>query len=209
MVAPAVHTLLHVRDIDALEWEDPRPEWATASLRLAPWVVVRRLAPRARLWPVGVRGTLRAHRCAAWLPDDAVLDLLTPPMLVTRPCSPLLDEAKAILHAHGYFGRWGPGGSVGFELASGVPCVSPSSDLDLVVHTPDPIPLRDAGALSADLATLPVRVDVLLETPAGAVALAEYARGASLASGSTLMMLRTPQGPRLVADPWAASARRA
>ena len=50
------------------------------------------------------------------------------------------------------------------------------------------------------MSKLPVRIDVLLETPAGAVALAEYARGKSV------VMLRSPQGPRLVADPWLARA---
>ena len=58
----------------------------------------------------------------------------------------------------------------------------------------DPLPRRAAAALLDRLADLPARVDVLLETPTGAVALAEYAAGDCL--------LRTPTGPRLVRDPW-------
>ncbi len=212
---PAVHTLLRLRSIGELIWEEGQPDWAVAALQLAPWVVVRRAEPRPRLWPVGIRGGLRLQRCAAWLPDAAVEDFLTPEMLVAthswrqRPCADaipalaLLDEAEATLHAHGYAGRWGPGGSVGFELASTLPCVSPNSDLDLVVKAPEPIAVREAAALWTALSKLPVRIDVLLETPAGAVALAEYARGKSV------VLLRTPQGSRLVADPWLAVATRA
>jgi phosphoribosyl-dephospho-CoA transferase len=200
-----------VRDVDALIWDGPRPEWATAALQLAPWVVVRRIPSRPGIWPVGIRGALRAQRCAAWLPDGAVQCVVPPQMLVAThawrqragadaiPALAVLDQTEAVLHAHGYAGRWGPGGSVGFELASTVPCVSPSSDLDLVLSAADPIAVGDAAALRAALAELPVRVDVLLETPGGGVALAEYAGGSSV-------MLRAPEGPRLVANPWVASA---
>ncbi len=210
--AYSVHTLLRLRHADDLIWDEGRPDWAVSALQLAPWVVVRRAAPRPRLWPVGIRGGLRLQRCAAWLPDAAVEDFVTPEMLVAtrswrqRPCADaipalaLLDEVEAILRAHGYAGRWGPGGSVGFELASTLPCVSPGSDLDLVLRAHEPIAVRDAAALWAALSELPARVDALLETPAGAVALAEYARGKGV------VMLRTPRGSRLVADPWLAGA---
>jgi phosphoribosyl-dephospho-CoA transferase len=46
------------------------------------------------------------------------------------------------------------------------------------------------------LRRLPVRVDVQIETPSGAIALAEYA--ANLAR----VALRTQFGPRLVENPW-------
>ena len=44
-----------------------------------------------------------------------------------------------------------------------------------------------------------VRIDAQLETPAGGVALAEYA------SRKARVMARHASGPQLVADPWAAS----
>ena len=208
----AVHALLRLRHVDELIWEEGCPDWAVAALQLAPWVVVRRVEPRPRLWPVGVRGGLRLQRCAAWLPDAAVEEFVTPEILAAarawrqRPCADtipalaLLDDVENILQAHGYAGRWGPGGSVGFELASTLPCVSLGSDLDLVLKVPEPVSVRDAAALWAALSKLPLRVDVLLETPQGAVALAEYVKGKSV------MLLRTAQGSRLVADPWLASA---
>jgi len=46
------------------------------------------------------------------------------------------------------------------------------------------------------LADANIRTDAQIETPGGAVALAEYA----VASGSVLV--RTADGPRLVTDPW-------
>jgi phosphoribosyl-dephospho-CoA transferase len=208
--APAVHALLRVANLDALAWEAHQPHWASAALQLAPWAVVRRAAPRLGLWPVGVRGGLRAQRSAAWLPDRAILDCITPQMLAakrvwrqrpsatTTPAVAVLDEVAAILVAHGFAGRWGPGGSVGFELASGVPSTTPGSDLDLVLKADEPMARTDAIRLHADLSTLPVRIDLLLETPYGAVALEEYAKGA----GVTLM--RSAQGPLLVRDPWSA-----
>jgi phosphoribosyl-dephospho-CoA transferase len=47
---------------------------------------------------------------------------------------------------------------------------------------------------------LPVTVDVLLETPHGAVALAEYV------SAPRPILLRSATGARLTSDPWAPEA---
>jgi len=206
--APAVHALLRVTDLDALIWEALRPDWALAALRLAPWIVVRRAAPRPGLWPVGVRGGLRSQRTAAWLQPSVMPECITPQMLVASrawqrnpsanamPAVAVLDEVAAVFAAHGFGGHWGPGGSVGFELASGVPSTTACSDLDLVLRADEPLPRTDAARLHADLSRLPVRIDLLLETPHGAAMLTEYAKDAGL------MLLRSAQGPRLVHDPW-------
>jgi phosphoribosyl-dephospho-CoA transferase len=208
----SVHALLRVADLDALVFEAPRPRWVPAALQLAPWVVVRRAAPQPRLWPVGIRGGRRQQRSAAWLPHHAILECITPQALAAKqawrqrtrstatPAIAALDAAAAILVAHGFAGRWGPGGSVGFELASGVPSTTSDSDLDLVLSADEPLTWSDATRLHADLSKLPVRVDLLLETPHGAAVLADYAKSA----GTTL--LRSAHGPRLVRDPWTAGA---
>jgi phosphoribosyl-dephospho-CoA transferase len=94
---------------------------------------------------------------------------------------------------HGLEDRWGPGGSVGFELASGCATATASSDLDLMLWLGDVIPVAGARSLLEALAGLSVRTDVLLEMPCGAIALAEYARAAGF-------MLRTTQGPRMVGN---------
>jgi len=208
--APTVHALLQVSDLDALAFEARQPRWAVAALQRAPWTVVRRAAPRPGLWPVGVRGRLRPQRCAAWLARRAIRACITPQMLAatvrwrehpssaSTPAIAALDAVAAIFAAHGLAGRWGPGGSVGFELASGVPATHIDSDLDLVLIAEEPMAPIDAAHLHAALSQLRVRIDVLLETPRGAVALAEYA------NNTGAMRLRCAHGPRLVHDPWGA-----
>jgi phosphoribosyl-dephospho-CoA transferase len=203
----AAHALLRIAGADALLWTDTPPAWAVASLARAPWVVVRR-ARGTGLIPVGVRGTLRTQRLAAWLHPGQVLESLTPLQLAARrawrksgrqalvPALAALDTVDALLRAHGL--GWGPCGSVGFELASGAAAASPASDLDVMIAAAMPMPPAAAAALLTALARLPVRVDAQLEVPHGAVALAEYAatRGA--------LALRTVDGVRLVRDPWGA-----
>jgi phosphoribosyl-dephospho-CoA transferase len=140
------------------------------------------------------------------MPATAVLQRLTPEQLLHRmpllsgerrsalPAFSALDRASDVIRPFGL--TWGPGGSVGFELASGVPAARPTSDLDLVIRARAPLPRTVAAHLAAALATLPVPPDAQLETPHGAASLVEYARD----EGPVL--LRTVDGPRLAADPW-------
>jgi phosphoribosyl-dephospho-CoA transferase len=90
---------------------------------------------------------------------------------------------------------WGPTGSVGFELATGVAAAGTASDLDVVVRAPEPWPLESAREIADHLNGLLVRVDAQLDVPVGALSLAEYARGGRV-------LLRTPDGLRLTWDPW-------
>ena len=203
-----VHDLLRLRNVDELHWEEAPPDWSSAALHRAPWVVVRRTRARSALLPVGIRGDVRHQRAAAWLPIHAVEQVVTPQILAGRrtwhgrprtkllPALLVLDAAAAILEQQGYGDLWGPAGSVGFELASGAPSVSAQSDLDLVLDAPEPIEVHDAAALFTALGRLSAQIDLLLEAPLGAVALSEYA------SGKRAVLLRTPSGARLVADPW-------
>jgi phosphoribosyl-dephospho-CoA transferase len=198
------HTLLRVADPRALVSGVTPPPWVGEALGRAPWVVVRRARPRAGRLPVGVRGPERWQRFAAWLAGADVRACVTPEGLAGRrswtlgsraahvPALAALDEVAAILRAHGLAACWGPAGSVGFELASGCPTATELSDLDLVVRVAAQMTASLAASLLSALAKLAVRADLLLETPRGAVALAEYAR----ACGQVL--LRTPDGPRLV-----------
>ena len=163
-------------------------------------------APLIGLIPVGVRGSTRAERFAAFLAPAAVAARVMPEDLATAQAwrqTPGRHPAGALLRVLDTVDElfasqslvWGPTGSVGFELATGAATAGPTSDLDVVVRAPEPwIPDRAPG-LADDLARLPVRVDAQLETPAGAVALVEYARGGRV-------LLRTQDGPKLVRDPW-------
>jgi len=183
------------------------PAWAHAALLRLPFAVVRRAPEAGDAIPIGIRGDIRAQRHAAWAFGPDIETIISPEQL--RDVDPSTDRralgvfaALNRLRAARSMARyeWGPTGSAGFELATGMPTVSASSDLDLLVRTPDEMAPGDAVALLATLeaeaARAGVRIDVQLETPAGAVALAEWAA----AKPST--MLRTPSGPRLVANPW-------
>jgi phosphoribosyl-dephospho-CoA transferase len=210
--APAVHSLLRITTPAALSWEDDSsdgtpPDWTDSALQRLPFVVVRRNPPRAGSIAVGIRGIFRSQRAPAWLPSTAVQACVTPRMLARQcgwcradysksPAVAVLNQVEMILTAQGFAGSWGPGGSVGAELASGVKCASPTSDLDLVLYADSVLEKRAAQALHAELSALPVRVDVLLEVPQGGVALADFV------SDADRLLMRTAQGPRLVRDPW-------
>jgi phosphoribosyl-dephospho-CoA transferase len=197
---PDTHALVRIAGAPALE--------GAGVLRRAPWVVVRRVRPRAGLIPVGVRGSRRSERLAAWLHPEAVLECLTPPELAARrawrlqprrarlPALAALERVEAIMRERRLACPWGPCGSVAFELASGVATVTARSDLDLMVRVDGPLAPGAAAELAGALARLPVRVDLLLEFPHGAVALAEYA------APSGPLLLRTPEGPRILQHPW-------
>lgn len=200
------HTLLRVSGPHALGAD--LPIWVNESLHRAPWIVVRRGQVARELIPVGVRGTSRGQRFASWVGAEEVLEVVTPRALAhgrawmqidparraAIAALDVLDRIEPIMAAHGLDGMWGPGGSVGFELASRVAVATASSDLDLVVEVDRPETFA-CSSLAATLAALAVRVDVLLETPDGAVALSEYARARH--EGAPYV-LRTTQGPRLV-----------
>jgi len=96
---------------------------------------------------------------------------------------------------------WGPAGSVGFELFSGVETATTTSDLDIVISAPTPFSNNTAKQMCADLDELPCRIDVRVETPAGGFHLNEYATGGPV-------MLRTNLGETITANPWQLQATR-
>ena len=202
----AVHDLLRLRNGAALLTDDPQPEWVSEALRRAPFVVVRRAPIEQSSIPVGIRGTARNQRFAAYVAWDNVTEYIPPERLaakdVWRKNSRLesMPALRSLAFVDELFRSlsldWGPGGSAGFELATGLAVVTETSDLDVIVRAPDPLPIDIARDIVEQLKKASARVDVLLETPAGAVSLEEYARGGKQ------VLLRTVTGPRLVSDPW-------
>lgn len=182
------------------------PPWVAAALARAPLAVVRRAAAAAGV-AIGIRGATRTERYGTVVTPGAVLAALAPehlldlaPVPARVPALALLDRLRPLFDQHGL--RWGPTGSCGFELASGLPSAHAGSDLDLLIRCPRPLPPATARSLLQALAHHAAphcRIDVQLETPSGAVALADYAHGAR-------MLLRSPDGARLVTDPWAETA---
>ncbi|HTI94314.1 MAG TPA: malonate decarboxylase holo-ACP synthase [Puia sp.] len=165
--------------------EGTPPPWAKESLHLAPWIVVRRAISKDGLIPVGVRGRERGLRFATWLSPDKILSVISPAMLIStnnwRMTYPngfpqpiqSLRSLTPFLQASHY--NWGPTGSVAFELATGIPSTKAASDLDLLLEMPQPIAVPAARSLLTAMETLSsVRLDIQMNTPAGAVALKEY-----------------------------------
>jgi phosphoribosyl-dephospho-CoA transferase len=158
--------------------------------------------------PVGVRGMTRSQRFAAWVAFDEIADRLSPEDLTDSghvpaqqrrdavPALAALDCVADLLNRRGF--PWGPGGSVGFELATGESTATAVSDLDLILRQGRRLELSEGIALLDALtaAAAPARVDVLLETPCGGVSLADFA------ATPAQVLVRTPCGPRLSADPW-------
>jgi phosphoribosyl-dephospho-CoA transferase len=204
------HDLIRLREPGALTADEPPPAWVEPVLRQTPWVIVRRGYVRDGMIPVGVRGITRSLRFAAWLSVGEVAERLSPERLTglsyaveqsrsdAVPSLAALARIAPLLARRGC--RWGPGGSVGFELATGAATATATSDLDVILRQPRRLAPHAALALRAALveAVAPARIDVLLETPHGGVSLAD------VAAGPTHVILRTADGARLVADPWMA-----
>jgi phosphoribosyl-dephospho-CoA transferase len=202
------HHLVRVRRAEDLLSGVPFPDWVVATLKAAPWVVVRRASVESGRVPVGVRGHQRGQRFATWLSLDKILDVIPPHVLVdpanwclpySQGLPPVLQSLLSItpsLEATGY--SWGPTGSCGFELATGISSISENSDLDLLLEIPEPISAEAARSLLARLQVLSAaRLDVQLSTPSGGVALAEFCKGETV-------LVKTAVAPVLqkISDLW-------
>jgi phosphoribosyl-dephospho-CoA transferase len=198
------HDLLRLRQLAHF---DEEPAWVRDAFARAPFVVVRRARVAPGFVAVGVRGAARHERYGTWVSTDDIDDRVPPEALCSAdiPSSRALPAFAAFdaLRRDPFFASlvWGPTGSVGFELATSAATVTTESDLDLLIRMPNYLSNEEARHVQASLDThaarAGVRIDAQLETPAGGVALAEYA------SGKARVMARHDSGPRLVADPWA------
>jgi phosphoribosyl-dephospho-CoA transferase len=206
------HDLIRLCEPIAVVMNAPAPPWVEPALTRTPWVGVRRGHVRNGMAPVGVRGPTRSHRFAAFVAVGDIAERLSPEDLTDSryvverkrkgavPALAALAAIAPIMAGRGC--RWGPGGSVGFEIATGVATATASSDLDLILRQECRIEPGEAGAILAALAeaAAQARIDVMLETPCGGVSLAD------LAAGPARLLVRTPNGPRLSVDPWRVDA---
>ncbi|PRY06476.1 malonate decarboxylase holo-ACP synthase [Paraburkholderia sp. BL25I1N1] len=204
------HDLLRLQRLEAF---DDEPSWVREAFGRAPYAVVRRALAANGFVAIGMRGIGRSERYGTWASSADVVSAVSPealsrPPLTGRDALPafaalaaLQNDATGPLNAF----VWGPTGSAGFELATHVPTVTASSDLDLLIRTHDkPLTSDIAGELLHYLQALAqrigVRVDAQLDTPAGGVALAEWA------AGKPRVLARHARGPQLVADPWGSAS---
>lgn len=197
---PRPHDLVWLNNTAALEAaEEP---WVAQHWQINLPVVVRRdTDPYARI-PVGVRGIRREQRAAGWVQEKSIVRVVTPEML-TDPLwllhSPFVSQqpvqAAISLTLHRWPWPWGVTGSTGYALATEIPVLHATSDLDLLIRAPQPIAREALLEWQSRVAEMPCRADTQVETPEGAFALNEWLR-----DGHTL--LKTSRGARLTCTPW-------
>ncbi|MFJ3076813.1 malonate decarboxylase holo-ACP synthase [Pseudomonas sp. NPDC087029] len=198
MNAPQPHDLLWGMPPAALPAD--APAWARQVLAAGQPVVVRRAVCAEGWVAVGLRGAGREQRLGVQMPLADIARQLSPEALRWQGDSPwaalqALASVAPVLDASGL--AWGPTGSVGYQLATGVGAVHAASDLDVLLRTPQPLARTKARELLDILDCGPCRIDVQLQTPAGAIALREWAGMARR------VLLKSASGAQLVADPWA------
>jgi phosphoribosyl-dephospho-CoA transferase len=200
-----VHDLLRVDPEFVTPGCPAESAWVKDALAASPWVVVRRDEAPADQIAVGVRGASRSDRWGGFIGQEQIRCIVRPEELLLLhrssrrvPRSPALKALRQMDERWRHLtSLWGPGGSVGFELASGQLSTNDSSDLDLIIRAPARITRERARSLWDRTQGLTVRVDVRVETPHCGFSLEEYACGAL-----ERILLRYPDGPELGADPW-------
>lgn len=174
------------------------PVWVQESPERSEWVVVRRApAPEGRV-AVGVRGVQRNQRWGTTISVSDALDRITPEQLTHRiarlrnpvPAAQMLPRLRAALRQLPLL--WGPTGSAGFELATGLKTIHAGSDLDIVVRFGRPVQRVLLEHLYDVIDSATTRIDAQLDFTFGAVALGE------LMSGATMVLAKTVRGPMLV-----------
>jgi phosphoribosyl-dephospho-CoA transferase len=205
---PQVHDLLQINRAPLGSGCAAEPSWVRQTMLDCPWVVVRRAQSAFGLIAVGVRGDSRRDRWAASCEKSLVREIVRPEELLLRDRTSNDVRRTPALRALQEMSErwadltlpWGPGGSVGFELASGRKVTTEASDLDLVIRAADQIGAEEARFLLDRTFRLEAKVDVRVETPVCGLSLEEYV------SASAKILLRYPDGVRLGEDPWQAEA---
>jgi phosphoribosyl-dephospho-CoA transferase len=199
------HDLLEIDAKRFLSCHAFAAEWVVERLEKTPFVVVRRGLATEQTIPVGVRGVDRNQRWAAACPLKLVRNILLPPQLLERPVPKSREDAIPAFRALNLMKErwkdivcsWGPGGSVGFELAAGEHIAKPESDLDLVIYAAGRITREMAKFLYTQTLNLTASVDVRVEAPLCGFSLKEFAWRTP-----GKILLRTPSGITLGTDPW-------
>jgi phosphoribosyl-dephospho-CoA transferase len=201
---------LHVHDLILLRGElavistEGGPACPFLNPNQRPWVVVRRGRISDGLVPVGVRGSQRHERCAGFTRWSEVLETRRPDqlrLLLAEDSRRALQAFRTLsyLESHlvGLDMSWGPGGSVGYELASGIPAVRADSDLDFILFAPRKLEITEAQDLWRMISSAPGKVDALVETPLCGFSLEEF-----VTTSPRKILLRTSDGRILGSNPW-------
>jgi phosphoribosyl-dephospho-CoA transferase len=205
IASPQVHDLLQL-DADLRQLGCiGGPYWARQTLASCPWVVVRRAQTPAGQIAVGVRGPTRSERWGCFIRKDVIRKIVRPSQLlafaqssVLSPRTPPFTTLQLLIERwRGLTLPWGPAGSMGFELVTGCPVTTSSSDLDIAICADARISVEQARSLWERASGLQTKVDTRVETPECGFSLEEYA------ASSWSILLRCPDGVRFGNDPWA------
>jgi phosphoribosyl-dephospho-CoA transferase len=200
---------LHVHDLillgeSAVISNEGSPACPYLNPNQRPWAVVRRGRISDGLVPVGVRGSQRHERCAGFTGLSEVLETRRPDqlrLLLAEDSRRALQAFRTLsyLESHlvGLDMSWGPGGSVGYELASGIPAVRADSDLDFILFAPRKLEITEAQDLWRMISSAPGKVDALVETPCCGFSLEEF-----VTMSHRKILLRTSDGRILGSNPW-------
>ncbi|WP_342580820.1 malonate decarboxylase holo-ACP synthase [Ureibacillus sp. FSL W7-1570] len=192
-----VHDIVKWESIDHLEKTTPIPDWVYDAPAAKNYGVVRRMPIMNGMVPIGLRGSTREQRFGTFIHQSHIVEVMTPVDLVDRiegyANEIHLPPLKKIKEAFEQFNlRWGPTGSVGFELATGISVTTERSDIDVCIYMDaiDRELLAEAGKF---LETLGRRIDVQVELASvGAFLLNDF-----LKHEKSGFVLRTPFGPQL------------
>ncbi len=193
------HDLIWLTNREALDGVDE--PWVETVWHPDLPVVVRRDVDEERI-PVGVRGIRRDQRAAGWTHASQVVRVVSPEQLVDSNDllrSPFISQPPVQvalqLAQQAWPWVWGITGSSGYALATGIPVIHASSDLDLLIRAPQPLSRALLLRWQTPLNHALCRVDTQVDTPLGGFALNEWLRDGRV-------LLKTSRGPRLVSDPW-------
>ena len=201
----APHTLIRLKSRSALTASAALPAWAEAMLNESPYVIVRR-GPQADRYPVGLRGYQKPQRFAAFVAPEGYTETVTPQQALAL--LPKLDPARAQLPAFQKLVQlqpllqgfdWGVGGSLQFELVTGLKMARPVSDVDVIMNRPaQPLSLAAAAQLVQRLQAIAgAHADIQVVHGQDGFSLEEYAQ-----HRDAQIMMKTASGPQLTDDPW-------
>ena len=199
-----VHDLLLLRTESAVISTQSGPACPYLNPNQRPWVVVRRGRISDGLIPVGVRGPQRHERWGGFTRFSEVLETRRPGelrLLFAKDSRRGLQAFRTLSYLESHLGgldmSWGPGGSMGYELASGIPAVHADSDLDFILLAPRKLDIGEAQDLWRMISSAPGKVDALVETPCCGFSLEEF-----VTTFHRKILLRTSDGRILGSDPW-------
>lgn len=174
------------------------PEWARQCLEQGWPVVVRRDNRKPGLLPIGVRGMRRGQRWADWMPVDKVNRCVSPEAIRQLGSDSGASHTLSVIERMLDGMLWGITGSHAFEAITGVRVTRVTSDLDVLLRLPQRVAPAQASSWLKQLAGLPVRADIQVESGQGGFSLQDWA------TNPDKVLLKTSTGAVITNNPWQA-----